>query len=288
MGAILSADDPEEREQRRKRLVKRLTLHGARMKEIYELTGYTRNRQSWLRMRSGFPKGLPPRGPWPSAMRRFFTDESRDDATCAALFCAIFEADRYETGKRAPFHLGTLEPGENLSEAWEAFQVHLPDSTLGFPEFILLAKSLTRGDEIQLARCACGQAFLRDMLSAGKAECARCTAAYRESDENKASPISTVAISAHTASSRPGQLPLPLASDNDVLRATSPREPVNGGFIEEEQRHKAQRQRQHRSGRKVWKAVERKESRRQKTEQREQPQDRADHRLEHDQERQNG
>ena len=48
--------DPDERDHWRHLLAKRLTAHGARMRTIYELTGYSRNRSSRMRQRCRVPE----------------------------------------------------------------------------------------------------------------------------------------------------------------------------------------------------------------------------------------
>lgn len=166
--------DPDERDHRRHQLAKRLTAHGARMRMIYELTGYSRNRQSRMRQRCKVPEKARRRGPAPSAFARFFKAGIHAEASCAAILILLYRANSYSRGSEAPYQRGDLETGERIGEAWEAFTRIFPAATLDFEEFGLIVRGLTSGEEIRVVRCMCGAAILQDMLSKEIPQCQTC------------------------------------------------------------------------------------------------------------------
>lgn len=166
--------DPDERDHRRHQLAKRLTAHGARMRMIYELTGYSRNRQSRMRQRCRVPEESRKRGPAPSAFARFFKEGVHTEASCAAVLILLYRANGYQRGAQAPYQKGDIETGERIGDAWEAFRAMFPASELDFENYGLIVRGLTTGMEIQVARCACGAAVLRDMLDKSDARCEVC------------------------------------------------------------------------------------------------------------------
>lgn len=181
------SDDPDDRDQRRRQQVKRLTAHGARTGTIYDLTGYSRNRQSYLRMRWGVPDEERARGPSPRAFKRSFEDaEVHSEASCAGIICVLFGANAYERKLRSPYRRGDVDTGERLAEGYEAFQALFPHSELEFDEFALIATGLTTGEEIQLVCCSgCGGVVLMDLLGKKKRGCVRCEEASEGQGKKK-------------------------------------------------------------------------------------------------------
>jgi hypothetical protein len=79
------------------------------------------------------------------------------------------------TGKEAAARLPSLENGERLCEALEAFREWQPSSTLTFEHAVLLARGAVEAELISLARCPhCEGAMLVGRVEPNQETCGLC------------------------------------------------------------------------------------------------------------------
>ncbi len=160
---------------RRIELGLRLLAHGARPQTASNWSGLTQDRLVTLKRRwmpdasSGF------RGPPPTSFQPFFRSLLRTQH--AAIFVSLHRAVVQPTENSAPSgRIATsLDDGERLCEAFEICKEWQPDSDLEFDQAVLLARGITRKEEIELARCSiCRCALLIDRLAVLRDKCDRC------------------------------------------------------------------------------------------------------------------
>ena len=163
------------RHYRRIELGLRLLAHGARPQTASDWSGLTQDRLVTLKRRwmPDASSGL--RGPPPTSFQPFFRSLLR--AQYAAIFASLHRAvaqpteDSMPSGKIAT----SLDDGERLCEAFEICKEWQPDSNLEFDQAVLLARGVTRNEEIELARCStCRCALLIDRLAVLQDKCDRC------------------------------------------------------------------------------------------------------------------
>ena len=163
------------RHYRRIELGLRLLAHGARPQTASDWSGLTQDRLVTLKRRwmPDASSGL--RGPPPTSFQPFFRSLLR--AQFAAIFASLHRAvtqptaDSMSSGKIAT----SLDDGERLCEAFEICKEWQPDSALEFDQAVLLARGVTRNEEIELARCStCRCALLIDRLAVLQDKCDRC------------------------------------------------------------------------------------------------------------------
>lgn len=166
----------EDPDVRRLSLAKRLVMHRARTQTIYELTGLTRHRLSRLRRRWNVPEDSRQRGPSPSSFSVFFRSTiTWEEATSAALICRLSGVLTTRLSTPTSKYVGTLEVGERLCEAYEAFCACIPDHKLEFEHILLLARGLVRNEYVCLDSCIeCRGAMLVDLYGTRDAVCGMC------------------------------------------------------------------------------------------------------------------
>lgn len=163
------------RHYRRIELGLRLLAHGARPQTASTWSGLTQDRLVTLKRRwmPDASSGL--RGPPPTSFHPFFRSSLR--AQHAAIFASLHRAVVQPAGYSAPSgRIATsLDDGERLCEAFEICKEWQPDTDLEFDQAVLLARGITRSEEIELARCLiCRCAMLIDKLAAIRDKCDRC------------------------------------------------------------------------------------------------------------------
>jgi hypothetical protein len=115
------------------------------------------------------------RGPPPTSFQPFFRSLVR--AQHAAIFASLHRAVVQPTPNSTPSgRIATsLDDGERLCEAFEICKEWQPDSDLEFDQAVLLARGITRNEEVELARCCiCRCALLVDKLAVLRNKCERC------------------------------------------------------------------------------------------------------------------
>ncbi len=175
-------DDAIGRYFRRYQLGLRFVAHGAKAKTTCEWTGLTSDQLLTMCKRWGFDLTKTPRGPAPSSFHDFFDSKKRRAE--AALFVSFWRtlgALPARTGKEPAARLPSLENGERLCEALEAFREWQANSTLTFEHAVLLARGAVEAELITLARCPnCEGAMLVGMVEPKQETCGLCHPATAE------------------------------------------------------------------------------------------------------------
>jgi hypothetical protein len=161
---------------RRYQLAIRMMSHGARTQTVCQWSGLTPDQMTTQRRRWGFDPEERRRGPAPSAFHVFFkTRRHQSEATLFASLCRIVGATTGRTGKKAALRLPTLENGELLCEALEAFQEWEPDSELDFEHAVQLATGVVQAEDVTLWECSdCHGALLIEGSRRRYANCGHC------------------------------------------------------------------------------------------------------------------
>ena len=161
---------------RRYQLALRMMAHGARSQTVCAWSGLTRDQLVTQRQRWGFDPDERRRGPAPTALHVFFKSKRhRCDAALFASMCRIVGAIPLHTGKAAAECLPSLENGELLCEALEAFREWRPDADLEFEHAVLLAVGIVEATAVALAQCFdCHSAMLVDRQGANQTTCEHC------------------------------------------------------------------------------------------------------------------
>jgi Flagellar transcriptional activator (FlhC) len=167
---------------RRIELGLRLLAHGARPQTASDWSGLTQDRLVTLKRRwmPDASSGL--RGPPPTSFQPFFRSLIR--AQYAAIFASLHRAVTQTSESSTPSGkiATSLDDGERLCEAFEICREWQPDSTLEFDQAVLLARGITKNEEIELGRCAtCKCALLIDRLAVVQDKCDRCRRQARRS-----------------------------------------------------------------------------------------------------------
>jgi hypothetical protein len=169
-------DDQIGRYFRRIQLALRFLAHGARAQTTSRWTGITPDQLVTLRRRWMFNSDERLRGPSPSSFEIFF--RSRIARTQAALFLSIARivgAMPGRQGSEAAQSLPSLENGERLCEAFEAFREWAPQASYDFEQTVLLLTGAVCAEKIELALCpGCSILMLRDKLAGDEPRCSRC------------------------------------------------------------------------------------------------------------------
>jgi len=128
---------------------------GARAQTVCDWSGLTRDQLVTQRRRWGFDPDERRRGPAPTALHVFFKSKRhRGEAALFASMCRIVGATTARTGKEAAGRLPSLENGELLCEALEAYREWLPDADLDFEHALLLATGVVRAEDVTLGECS--------------------------------------------------------------------------------------------------------------------------------------
>jgi hypothetical protein len=175
-----------------------MVSHGARTRTVCDWSGLTRDQLVTLRRRWGFDPDERRRGPAPSAFHVFFKSKRhRGEAAVFASMCRILDATTgRRLGKDAAKRPPSLENGEFLCEAFEAFRQWQPDAELDFEHAVLLAGGVVHAENVSLGWCSnCRGATLIEGPSTRYPVCGYCQrsrmvpdtsspSARRESDDS--------------------------------------------------------------------------------------------------------
>jgi hypothetical protein len=169
-------DDAIGRYFRRYQLAARMVSHGARAQTVCNWSGLTPDQLVTLRRRWGFDPDERRRGPAPSAFRVFF--RSKRHQSQAALFacvCRIVGATTARHGEEAAKRLPSIENGERLCEAFEAYREWQPDADLDFEHAVQLVRGVVEQQAIALDQCSnCHAAMLVDRMGPENTTCPYC------------------------------------------------------------------------------------------------------------------
>ena len=174
-----------QRDQRRYELAMRLIAHRVRTRTITKMTALSRHQLAALRQRWGIGEETRHRGPPPSSLETFtHSARARTEGALLATYCRIHNVfPRRETLAAAL----SLEFGERLCEAYEAYRACIPDPAVQFEELLSLVFGLAKGEVIALSRCTdCRATILIDRLGPPRRTCSFCLA--QESAEVLTSP----------------------------------------------------------------------------------------------------
>ena len=178
---------------RRYQLALRMMTHGARSQTVCAWSGLTRDQLVTQRQRWGFDPDERRRGPAPTAVHVFFKSRRhRSEAALFASLCRILGAITGRSGKAAAERLPSLENGELLCEALEAFREWRPESELEFEHAVLLTSGVVQAENVALSHCSdCRAATLIDGSRKVYANCGHCQragtvsrSARQEADES--------------------------------------------------------------------------------------------------------
>jgi hypothetical protein len=161
---------------RRYQLALRMMAHGARSQTVCAWSGLTRDQLVTQRQRWGFDPDERRRGPAPTALHVFFKSKRhRSEAALFASMCRIVGAITARSGKAAAERLPSLENGELLCEALEAFREWRPDAELEFEHAVLLTSGVVQAESVTLGECSdCHAATLSDGSRRLYTNCGHC------------------------------------------------------------------------------------------------------------------
>ncbi len=182
--ASKESEEPH-RDIRRHSLALRLMRKEVRTRTISRMTSLSRHQLATLRQRWGIDEQLRHRGPAPSTLETFTgTPRALSEGTALALTCLLHDVVP-QPGAGVAIAVDSLELGERLCEAYEAYRACFPSSRIEFEEMLALITGLADGHVIGLGRCtACGGALLVDRLGPPVSVCSHC-----ETTEAGATPL---------------------------------------------------------------------------------------------------
>lgn len=162
-----------QRDQRRYGLARRLIGHEVRTRTISKMTALSRHQLAALRRRWGIGEESRHRGPPPSSTETFtHSARARTEGALLAVYCRIHNLI---PSREAAAGVLSLEFGERLCQAYEAYRACVPDATVEFEELLSLVLGLAKGDVIGLSRCSeCQATILIDRLSRRRHKCSSC------------------------------------------------------------------------------------------------------------------
>lgn len=169
--------EPVLRDCRRHELALRLMMHQARTQTITALTSLSRHQLAALRQRCCIPEQMRHRGPSPRSLDRFTHSlRARSEGATIAAFCHAYRILPVRTASRMAHRSRlTLEFGERLCAAYEAYRACFPQSDITIEEFLSLVLRITEDSEIGLGRCgSCNGTVLIDRLAPRRPTCAQC------------------------------------------------------------------------------------------------------------------
>src|ERR1700722_20058788 len=161
---------------RRYQLALRMMTHGARSQTVCAWSGLTRDQLVTQRQRWGFDPDERRRGPAPTALHVFFKSKRhRSEAALFASLCRIVGAIPSRSCQTAAERLPSLEHGELLCEALEAFREWRPEAELEFEHAVLLASGVVQAESLTLRHCSnCHAATLSDGSARLYTNCGHC------------------------------------------------------------------------------------------------------------------
>lgn len=162
-----------QRDQRRYGLARRLIGHQVRTRTISRMTALSRHQLAALRRRWGVGEESRHRGPPPSSTETFtHSARARTEGALLAVYCRIHGLI---PSREAAGGVLSLEFGERMCQAYEAYRACVPDSTVEFEELLSLVLGLAKGEVIGLSRCSdCQATILIDRLSRRRHKCSSC------------------------------------------------------------------------------------------------------------------
>lgn len=163
-------DDSVGRELRGFELARRLIFHGVRTDTISKLTGLSHNRLTTLRRRLEVPDDERHRGPSPRSLDVFLrTARGRTEGAAVA---ALFPLFKDAAATRSPTY---LDEGEQACDIYDAYLAYHPQSNMRFEELMLLKRSLSKGDLLELALCRiCRALIMNNRYDCGRQTCSHC------------------------------------------------------------------------------------------------------------------
>jgi len=169
-------DDAIGRHFRRYQLALRMASHGARAQTVCDWSGLTRDQLVTLRRRWGFDPDERRRGPAPTAFHVFFKSKRhQSEAALFACLCRMVGATTARSGEEAAKRLPSLENGELLCEALEAYREWQPEADLDFEHALLLAGGVVHAKAVALGHCSdCHGAMLIDRMGTHHTTCEHC------------------------------------------------------------------------------------------------------------------
>lgn len=171
---IPTGDQRFDRHYRRLQLGLRLLSHGARAQTASEWSELTPDRLATLKRRWLPNAGDGMRGPAPTSFQMFFRSSSRImEATLLTAIHRVLSAP--STGKVTEKFKPSLEGGERLCDAYEAFREWETESDIEFDQALLLARGAALSESIELMQCpSCQSALLVEKLAMRREPCAVC------------------------------------------------------------------------------------------------------------------
>jgi hypothetical protein len=160
-----------QRDTRQFQLLRRLLLLGARTPMISAFTGITQHRVSLWRRRWNLPDDVIHRGPLPNS----FTAILRSSVlrTEAAAFLVVMQTTHPLLLRSSVRY--SLDAGEQLCEALEAFDAFVPHRTLSFEQCLLIARGTATGDRVASESCErCSATIIIDPMGEGTRRCRLC------------------------------------------------------------------------------------------------------------------
>jgi Flagellar transcriptional activator (FlhC) len=163
-------DDSVIRELRCFDLARRLIFHEVRTQMISKLTGLSRNRLETLRRRLMVSKEARRRGPPPRSLDVFLrTSRGRTEAAALAALFPLF---------KIPMSIKTptaLDAGEEACKIYDAYLAYYPQTTIQFEELMLLKRSLSQGDLVELGLCErCRGLVIHNRVERYRRACSHC------------------------------------------------------------------------------------------------------------------
>jgi len=176
------SDDRYTRDRQRLDLALRLIRHEARTFTIRQWTGLSDDRirklyRSYV-MNHDARRVFRHRGKSPRQAAFFFRNSELyfQSAQLASLYVMYGLLCGTDAGLESRYHVGSLESGTLLCQAYEAYlDLHAP-AGISFEHAWFLLLALARRDEVDISRCSlCGGIRLRDLLAKRGSACLTCT-----------------------------------------------------------------------------------------------------------------
>ena len=162
-------DDSVGRELRGFELARRLIVHGVRTETISKLTGLSRNRLATLRRRLKVPDDERHRGPPRSLDVLLRTARGRTEGAAVA---ALFPLFKNVVSTPSPTY---LDEGEQACDIYDAYLAYHPQSNVRFEDLMLLKRSLSKGNLLDLALCrVCKGLIMNRRYDRGRETCSHC------------------------------------------------------------------------------------------------------------------
>ena len=187
----IRASDGAQRHYRRHVLALRLFAYQVRTGTITVMTRLSRHQQETLRGRWGFTDDTRRRGQTPSSLERFMhSSRARSEAAALAVFCRVYDerlrGDRAFVSQRTTL---TLELGERMIPAYEAFRACFPECKFPFEELtefqledlLNFVVKIAENEAVGLGSCvSCGATVLIDRFKPDRPMCGHCQREHTE------------------------------------------------------------------------------------------------------------